>query len=247
MKFALEEKIVLLEALYSHLEKAQGSFSFACEEGCHLCCTDRLFTTSLEARYVFEVLKQEDFSLFENQQFLSPKLTHNQTLWLYSQGEEPPEEIFSELKRCPFLTREGLCLVYERRPLMCRIMVSSKKCSYDSPAEPPQEVYLMGLLALQIAENIDIGGLYGNLFHLLSLWRDFYLGNLEEIPPHVLPTLYFEELPLLPAEKRLRNWVGSLYRTELNPGLSFKDLLEKLREDFKKSQSLSFLQDIFST
>ncbi|MCS7199760.1 MAG: YkgJ family cysteine cluster protein [Caldimicrobium sp.] len=237
----------MLKALYEHLEESFKNFVFACERGCNFCCTNRLFVTSLEAKFIFDVLEERDFLLWKDYSFPIPRITHNQTLWLYFQGEEPPFEEFSELTSCPFLTQSGLCAIYERRPLMCRIMVSKRQCTPDNPAEPPKEAYLMGLLALQIVENIDVGGLYGNLFLLLNLWKDFYGGVIEEIPPYFLPTHTFEELPLLPSERELRTWVGTLYRKKLNLGLTFRELLDQIRRDFKKTQSLSFLEDIFTS
>jgi hypothetical protein len=125
-------------------------------------------------------------------------------------------------------------------------MVSFKKCSPLQQAELSQELYLMGLIALQIVENIDLYGLYGNIFDLLKFLSDLRKGKIDEIPPYLLSNVEFEELPLLPEEKDLRAWVGNLYRKEVFPGKTFRDLLYEIKERLKEKESLSFLKEIFS-
>lgn len=130
---------------------------------------------------------------------------------------------------------------------MCRIMVSTKKCTPSSPAELPQELYLIGLLSLQIVENIDLLGLYGNLFDLLKFLKALKSNPEEEIPPFLLSTYEFEELPLLPEERALRKWVGELYRKKVLEDLTFRELLDKVKERSREEESLSFLKEIFTT
>ncbi len=130
---------------------------------------------------------------------------------------------------------------------MCRIMVSLRKCSPSQPAELTEELYLMGLLSMQIAENIDLYGLYGNIFDLLNFLSDLKTGKAEEIPPYLLSNVEFEELPLLPEEKALRAWVGGLYRKEVLEGKNFRELLDEIKEKLKEKESLSFLKEIFTS
>lgn len=130
---------------------------------------------------------------------------------------------------------------------MCRIMVSFKKCAPSQPAELSEELYLMGILSMQIVENIDLCGLYGNLFDLLNFLSDLKKGKAEEIPPHLLSNVEFEELPLLPEEKALRSWVGGLYRREVMEGKTFRELLDEIKEKLKEKESLSFLREIFAS
>nr|WP_269447040.1 YkgJ family cysteine cluster protein [Caldimicrobium thiodismutans] len=228
------------------MDKTFSRYELACSPGCNLCCTTRIYATSLEAKYLLEGLPEGiTFEIDENL-LPRPGLTHNQTALLYFSGEEPPPPEEAELHPCPFLNEEGLCSVYERRPLMCRIMVSFKKCSPLQQAELSQELYLRGLIALQIVENIELYGLYGNIFDLLKFLSDLKKGKIDEIPPYLLSNVEFEELPLLPEEKDLRAWVGNLYRKEVFPGKTFRELLYEIKERLKEKESLSFLKEIFS-
>lgn len=231
--------------LYEYLDESFSKISLACSPKCFNCCTTKLWVTSLEAKYLFKGLKEEDFARFENQTFPSPKLTHNQTALLYFSGEEPPLQEEGESSPCLFLTQEGLCKIYERRPVICRILVSLKKCSSSQPAEVTEELYLMGLLALQIVENIDIGGLYGNLFELLKFFKNLKEGKIEEIPAHLLSTVEFEELPLLPEEKNLRSWVGNLYRKKIKEKVTFRDLWEEVKAKIRAQKRLTFMEDVW--
>ncbi len=135
-------------------------------------------------------------------------------------------------------------MVYPYRPLMCRIMASTKSCEQGEASLPPFLFYV-GTLALQLAENIDIGGLYGNLFDLLKFLKDYKEGQVEEVPPYLLSNVDVDELPVLPEEKDLRSWVGTLYRTHVTEEKSFREVLQELREKFRDKKSLFFLEEIF--
>jgi len=162
----------------------------------------------------------------------------------YMQGSEPPPEEDITLSPCPFLTEEGLCRVYPYRPLMCRLMASIVPCS-QGQAEIPPFLFKVSTISLQLVENLDIGGVYGNFFDLLRFLDAFKKGKEEEVPNYLLSNVDVDDLPILPEEKDLKKWVGDLYRTEVIPGKTFRDLLQELRLEFQSHQSLSFLRDIF--
>ncbi len=174
-----------------------------------------------------------------------PRLTHNQILLCYREGSEPQLEDFPEkLEPCPFLTEENLCKVYERRPLMCRITASAIPCE-KGYAELPPFLFQISTISLQLVENIDLGGVYGNMLDLLKFLYEYKKGSAEEIPHYLLNTVDVDELPILPEEKELKKWVGNLYRTPVEEEITFRDLLQNLREEFKKYEALSFLREIF--
>ncbi|MFN3568612.1 MAG: YkgJ family cysteine cluster protein, partial [Caldimicrobium sp.] len=161
LQLAREEKEALLVTLYQYLDETFSQFPLACTKGCSFCCTTKLWVTSIEAEYIFKNLREE-LPSFDNLIYPRPKLTHNQLALLYFSGEEPKESSQEGgIAPCPFLTEENLCKIYERRPVICRILNSLERCGQESSAVVSEELYLMGLIALQIVENIDIGGLYG--------------------------------------------------------------------------------------
>ncbi len=228
------------------MEKTYQEYPLSCRPGCNLCCTQRIYATSIEAYYILDVISEDvikDLKKIEG--YPRPKITNNQTILCYMHGTEPPqEEPFKNLKPCVFLDEKGLCKIYERRPLMCRVMASVVPCNQGT-AELPPFLFQISTIAMQLAENIDIGGVYGNLFDLLKFLYYYKKGKAEEVPDHLLNNLDVDELPILPEEKELRKWVGTLYRTPVEENLTFRNLLTKLREDFQNYESLSFLKGIF--
>jgi len=235
-----------LKILYDYVETTYKAFPLACKPGCSLCCTQKIFATSIEAYYILDILSEKDFKkLFQIEGYLRPKLTHNQILLSYKEGAEPSmEEIPESLNPCPFLTKEKLCKIYERRPLMCRITASTIPCE-KGLAELPPFLFQISTIVLQLVENIDLGGLYGNILDLLKFLDQYKKGLEEEIPDYLLNTVDVDELPILPEEKELKKWVGNLYRIPVKEKFTFRDLLQKLRSAFKKYESLSFLKEIF--
>lgn len=248
MGFALEEKRRLLETLYEFIETTYKSFPLACVPGCKLCCTERIWATSLEAYYLLDVFSEEEYDFLETwakEGYSRPVVTTNQLALCYLQGGEPPlEPAYEGLKPCPFLTSEDLCKFYERRPLMCRVMASVKICK--DFAELPPFLFQVSTLAFQIVESIDIGGVYGSLFDLLRFLKRYQEGLVKEIPEELLSNVELEEFSILPEERELKRWLGELYRTPVRgTSYTFRELWQKLRKDFEKYQRLNFLKDLF--
>ncbi len=184
--------------------------------------------------------------IFSLKGYPRPKLTHNQILLCYKEGSEPSlEEMSEDIGPCPFLTSQNLCKIYERRPLMCRIMASTIECKGSAQAELPYFLFQISTLSLQLVENIDLGGLYGNLFDLIKFLYHYKKETVEDVPEYLLNNLDVDELPILPEEKDLKKWVGTLYRTYIENEITFRELLQKLRSEFRKYESLSFLKEIF--
>ena len=190
---------------------------------------------------------KEELNL-ENFKAIRPKATHNQILLAYILGENPPEEtVEEEILPCPFLNEKGLCKCYHGRPLMCRIMVSLEKCEEGKPANIPPFLFKIGLVAMQLVENIDQGGIYGNFVELLTFLKKYKQNKTETIPDYFLNNIFVDELPLLPQEMEERKWVGELYRTPIkDKNLDFRELLNHINEEFKKQKNLTFLDEIFS-
>lgn len=126
---------------------------------------------------------------------------------------------------------------------MCRVMASVKVC--EDFAELPPFLFQISTLAFQIVENIDLGGIYGNLFDLLKFLKIYKKGLADKIPDELLTNVELEEFPILPEERDLRLWLGQLYRTPIKgSSYTFRELWQKLKEDYTKYQALTFLKEI---
>jgi Fe-S-cluster containining protein len=99
-------------------------------------------------------------------------MTANERAFLCSSGEsfeeDDPPPVTSA---CPLL-EDGRCSCYEARPLMCRMMLSSKKCSETGHAEMPSMLLSFTTVCQQLIEDIDRQGWSGYLIHMLPLFED---------------------------------------------------------------------------
>lgn len=99
-------------------------------------------------------------------------LTANERARLCASGESFEEDSPpSVLSACPLL-KDRRCSYYEARPLMCRMMLSSTKCSETGYAEMPPTLLSFTTVCQQLVEDIDRQGWSGYLIHMLPLFED---------------------------------------------------------------------------
>lgn len=243
LDYAYPQKIELLEALYAFLEEEAQAFGFVCQPGCHWCCTTHLWTTSLEAQYLQEVLRPENQRRFlALKAYPRPGTTPN-TLALYlMQGREPPPDQEGPVETCPLLSREDRCLFYARRPLVCRVMYSRRPCSPTQEAEVPPEFLGLSSLLFQLVEELDVGGVYG---HLVDNLRFLAEPSPSEVPEYLLGNREAPDLAYQPQEDYLRKALSRLYRRALPSGKTFKEKLDEIKASFGPRERLTFLDEIF--
>lgn len=86
----------------------------ACGEGCYYCCYQKVGTTSLEIVHIASWIR-EHMAPEEQAKLLAELDAHV--------AQRTPEQL--QPVRCPFLTTEGACRIYEVRPLSCRSVTSA--------------------------------------------------------------------------------------------------------------------------
>ncbi|OAQ20273.1 YkgJ family cysteine cluster protein [Thermosulfurimonas dismutans] len=242
--YAYAEKLELLKGLYHFIENEAKNFGFVCSPGCNSCCTTYLWTTSLEARYLKEVLTPElEARLLALKEYPRPGSTPNTMAFLLMQGKNPPEDQMANLGPCPLLSSENLCLAYERRPLTCRVMFSKTKCELSGEAIMPPEFLGLSSLLFQLIEELDVGGVYGHLIDQIKFLRDLEAGA-QEVPEWLLGNREAPDLAYSPEEEYLRKALSRLYRLKLPSGKTFKEHLDEIKEGFGQREALSFLDEI---
>ncbi len=248
---AITEKLQLVKCVYEALEEEAKRYPFVCQAGCADCCTVNLQATSAEARYFLEGLSSEEKATLQekllslrSQPRLRPKVTPNEMAALYMAGKEPPEEDDFVFIPCPFLGENRLCQVYERRPFGCRSVFSLKPCRELGTAEVPPEFFSLITVLMQLLEEIDLAGLYGNFLDLLSFLLESEGRSPEEIviPEELRSNREAPDFAIPPAhEEYVRQVLAGLYRREVYPGKSFKTLLDEIKEGAQVKEALSFL------
>lgn len=129
-----------------------GGLQLACRAGCWFCCTIPVAVTVFEAGQVFGVIKQ----LPEADQ---------ERIWTRVQEhvEAQRQAIAASVEkrvdfthRCPLLTDEGTCSVYDARPLTCRglLSVDAERCRQaylEDDNGDPNQPFLASNLAVDAA------------------------------------------------------------------------------------------------
>ena len=248
---AVEEKILLVKAVYEVLEEEARNYPFVCQAGCADCCTVNLQATSAEARYFLKGLSPEEkkalharLKPLRTETRLRPRVTPNEMAALYMAGKEPPEEGEFVFKTCPFLGEDRLCTIYERRPFGCRSVFSLKPCREQGTAEVPPEFFSLITVLMQLLEEIDLAGLYGNFLDLLLFLLEAEGRSPEEIvvPEELLSNREVPDFALPPDhEEYVRGVLARLYRRQVTPEKTFKALLDEIKEGAQVKEALSFL------
>jgi len=167
--------IPTLLSIYGFVDQWHRSMPgvFSCTKGCGYCCTDQVTATEVEAALIANTIARNPrsflFNNINNTQVSQQLLTTNEFALACLQGREVPltEQPLNPAK-CIFLDGKGHCTIYDRRPLMCRLFVSSEPCNQEGIAVVPEHVLTFGVILQQIVEHLCAGYRWGNLIWLLQ-------------------------------------------------------------------------------
>jgi len=123
----MEKATEKLETVYDMLEHSLAPFSknSSCQKGCTPCCHHIIETTPIEAEMVRRAIEKHPghsamMSLLsrikKNSEHYPPPVTGNRKY-----DNDLQARHFEAYTPCPFLSEEGACMIYEARPLLCRM------------------------------------------------------------------------------------------------------------------------------
>lgn len=230
---ALKAMLVLRElfAAYDELCKDRQT---ACAAGCAACCSDRVLLTGLEGRLLIQALEtagKNDMATLAASQPVNeadrPQSTFNALARLCIAQKEPPISAPSGPTGLCTLLQDGLCAVYEVRPLACRSMASQERC--EPGGQAVEEPFWVSLNAafFQLVEQCSLAaGGFGLLPQVLAaqLGDEEAAGGLLACEP--LPGL------LVPPEHQagVQKALGPLFNRPLN-GKPLGIWLDELRRE----------------
>lgn len=197
-------RLVLRELWRAYGEVAETR-SLACAPGCHVCCSDRVLLTTLEAGLLAEELTasgQQDLLALAARAPAAPgpACTHNALARACLAGQEPPADPGpGPGGACPLL-RGGLCAAYAARPLACRVMCSLTRCQPGGAASQDPWWVTVDTVFCQLVEQVGAGGRWGPLPRVLaSLGQDAKpgLALCENLPGLPVPPEHQERLSRL--------------------------------------------------
>lgn len=163
-------RIKKLLQIYDLHNKWTGSTAFFCKKGCDKCCTINIAATSLEAELIMRKigpsLKKKLENYLDYERFM-PKTTINSIANLSLTDLDIPEEYMPQTKiKCPFLD-ENECMIYDIRPLACRVQLSFTDCSITDISEIDERTMSINNIFQQYTELLDYDGLSGNIIDLI--------------------------------------------------------------------------------
>ncbi|MDL1972909.1 MAG: hypothetical protein LWW78_06665 [Deltaproteobacteria bacterium] len=244
----IDLKLKLLEAIYKFYDEyAKGYFS-VCVPGCCKCCTTSVLTTTLECFYIISYLRSQGklslikrLSGLSEKGYLRPTITTNERAYKCLNRIVPEEGDDNYLvEPCPFL-HEGKCLIYQVRPFGCRSFFSEVRCEDSLEAIINPKLLTINILFLQIIEDIDIKGLFGNMIDIILFLSNSknleHYRQSEGISPSsiLLPNRPIPGFLIPPNHRQEVNMVlNRLYNTKIND-IDFKTKLMELKQAFLKN------------
>lgn len=111
-----------------------------------------------------------------------PRLTTNGFAALCMKGEEiRDEENDPSWGKCPLLTEEQACPIYEKRPFGCRALLSEMSCSETGYAQIPPLILTINNIFMQYIEHLDAEGFSGNFTDMIISCMDDDPGLITDI------------------------------------------------------------------
>jgi Fe-S-cluster containining protein len=163
-------KKTLLLRTYDIYDAIVSEFESACRDSCATCCTQNVLATTLETSVLLEYGGNERLGQVRGEVVpnrMQPLLTVNTFADQCIHSQEPPPSLPIMVKAsCPLLEQTS-CAVYQGRPFACRSMWSQTLCRPDSAAIVDPLLVSINSVFQQIIEDIDAGGLYGNLLDIM--------------------------------------------------------------------------------
>lgn len=118
---AIETLYAAIDALNDSIlaYSAKQNIRIACHKGCEWCCHQAIFANSYELHYLSEKIR-ENFPPEELTNALEKSREKNSVVSKLSE-----EEALKYKSPCPLL-KDGVCSIYQARPMACRIYLSYK-------------------------------------------------------------------------------------------------------------------------
>jgi len=238
-------KKALLTTLYEVYERLAARFPVACRRECSACCTHNVLATSLESELIMSFLEEtgrEDLMgrLIQPpvKKRLQATFTINGVAEYCLRKENPPEEVLDfQPGPCPLREPDG-CHIYPVRPFGCRSLWSRVLCKGEAVMDPL--LITLNLVFQQIIEQIDHGGIYGNMLDVVEALGDaerrnaYRLGLALSASPH-LPANRPNPGFLVPSEHRREvvHALNTLWKEDVE-GLSFRTGLDSFGRSWEE-------------
>ncbi|NDV19537.1 YkgJ family cysteine cluster protein [Pseudodesulfovibrio sp. JC047] len=186
-----EAIVAEVDAVFKTFENEMGDL-VKCGKGCSDCCYALFDVTLVEAMYI-NAKFNEKFSGLERSQIMTradkaDRQIHKLKRKIYkaSQAGQATNEILLEVAkarvRCPLLNDEGLCSIYENRPITCRL--------YGVPTSIGGQAHTCSMSGFKGGEKYPTVNMDIILDRLLSIGKELQEGigsRFDELSEMLLP------------------------------------------------------------
>lgn len=237
-------KRALVVSIYEVYAETAKNFYSQCKLECKLCCTAAVLATTIEADLIIDFLEKiGDSSIMAraitapDRDFVRPCLSINTLAAHCLRKEQSNEEdhVKTNSGKCFFRGDDG-CLIYPVRPFSCRCMWSERLCLDGSQAVMDPLLVTISGVCQQLIEDVDQGGLYGNLKDLIiflneQTHRTAYLnGHILKHPPELVPTVSNPGLIVPPYHRpEVTRFLNQLWEQRIY-NMHFKDAVGTIKE-----------------
>ncbi|AFM25376.1 YkgJ family cysteine cluster protein [Desulfomonile tiedjei] len=236
-------KKALLLQVYDTYNSIVSEFESACRDSCATCCTQNVLATTLESSVLLEYCEDERFDKLHEKivpNRMRPLVTVNTFADQCMHSQDPPLSLQADDKTaCPLL-EQSRCTVYQGRPFACRSMWSRTQCRAHGIAIMDPLLVSINSVFQQIIEDIDAGGLYGNLLDIMlhfgtaEMRKSYVLGQRVTAGEGLIFNVPNPGFLVLPGH---RTYIGRSLAPLWNQtfsGLLFKEAVSCVREYYRE-------------
>lgn len=148
-----------LTEVYTDFQEKTQAFreNCACKKGCDFCCSHagRIDITTLEGMQILAAVKA----------FPKPR----QKRLAQALQKEIRKRENKEIVPCPFLMKNGACMIYSVRPFACRRISSTHTCTADAPPKVHFQVMKTAEMAVAALQQLDPNGYTGHISYILYM------------------------------------------------------------------------------
>jgi len=166
------KKAAILNIIYDCYDQWMRQSTVACRPACRTCCTQNVTITAVEGEEILDYARREGLGKWlgetlGNAAETEPSpMTTNQFAAACLCGQETEHTWPANRAPCPFLAND-LCRIYEARPFVCRLFVSTNRCQPGGAATMPEGYAGVVSAICQVIEHLGQRQYWGNMADVL--------------------------------------------------------------------------------
>jgi len=166
------KKTDILDIIYDRYDQWVRQFTVVCRPACRTCCTQNVTMTAVEGEEILDYARREGLGEWLGETLVNAAetepspMTTNQFAAACLCGQETECTWPANRAPCPLLA-DDLCRIYEARPFVCRLFVSTRHCLTEGAATMPDGYAGVASAICQVIEHLGQRQYWGNMADVL--------------------------------------------------------------------------------